>query len=280
MDGALTALGTVTLSAPDAVLLKADLQTLVGRRAEAARTLRMAIRADGGTEATWLALAALSDPGAPRLDVLREALTGLPASLALRVGAATEWLRTGNRDNARSEAELVLRQDPTNRDAWMVRADVVRAASAAEASAFATRLMKLAPQNGGLVLAVADHVAGLVRSSGPELPRRLASSLRDADGRWFPGANARMTVARLFAAVEDWTPALSAVQQALADAPDSRPAQRLRADILGWSGRHEESLAAYDRYLAEGPMDWDAARQRARVAGWAGMYARARTVLR
>lgn len=273
LEEALAALGTVALPI-DAALLKADLQSATGRRVEAARTLRASIRTDGGTDATWLALAALSDAGNARLDVLREGLSGSPNSASLHLAAATEWLRLGKRDSARAEAELVLKRDPAHREAWMLRADAVTPGDAVEATSVAGRIVRLAPRQPALVLAVADHVAGLVRSTGPELPRRLALAIRDTDRRWFDRGVARLTVARLFAAVEDWTPALASVEAALTEAPEARPAQRLRADILGWSGRHEESLAAYDRYLADVPTDWDAARQRARVAGWAGMYAR------
>ena len=274
IDEALVALGAVALPV-DGALLKADLQSATGHRAEAARTLRASIRMDGGTEATWSALAALSDAGAARLDVLREALSALPSSAPLRLASGTEWLRIGQRDKARAEAEFVLKHEPTRREAWTLRADAVAPGDTADAASVASRLLALAPKQPALVLSIADHVAGLVRSSGPELPRRLALAIREANTHWFERGVARLTVARLFAAIEDWTPALASVEAALTEAPDSRPAQRLRADILGWSGRHEESLAAYDRYLTDVPLDWEAARQRARVAGWAGMYARA-----
>ncbi|MFN7981417.1 MAG: hypothetical protein U0Q11_06130 [Vicinamibacterales bacterium] len=274
---ALAALGTTLVSTERVAMLKSQLQTVVEGPAAAIETLRAFTKRPSVSEAVFLAWSAIEKPGAPRASVLQEASGRLPQSGRIAAALSTELLIAGDRAGAKQEAERAIALDPTFPEAWFAAVDALaRTGTDRELTDLMHRLKGQADQHAGLIIAVGDHVAGLVPDSKFDIARQMIALLRSLNDKQAPGIPRHLTIARLDAALEEWDAALRAVDVARKMQPKSPQVLRLRADVLGWSGRHVEAIDAYARFLELEPDNVDARRQQARVAGWAGRYAQAR----
>ncbi len=274
--GALEALADVRLPDSTALLLKASLQSDLGMTEDARHTLRTAAD-EHDDPALYLAWASLEQEPAARADVLARGRQRLPDHQPLATAYASALLRAGRPAEAIRESAHLVAFDESNHDAWIVLVEATFATTPTDAPDLCARLARLASRHPSVILAVADHVAGLVRTAGADTVRPFSAMLEALGSRPFTGSTQAlaMTRARLDAALEDWDGALATLDAALSAAPNALPLLRLRADVLGWSGRHSAAIEAYDTYLAHAPSDIEADRQRARVEGWAGLHTRA-----
>lgn len=276
-SGALAALDDTPLATEHAAMLKSELQAVVQGPAAAIETLREWTKRPVVPEAIYLAWSALEQPGAPRVAVLQEASTRIPDSGRLAAQLANERLVAGDFAGARLDAERALILDPLFPPSWFAVVDATYAiGNDRDMADLLDRLRNEAETNAGLVISVADHVSGLVHEQPFDLARQLVGVLRSLSEKQAPGIARHMAVARLEAALEEWEPALRAVDAARQQEPKSPQVLRLRADILSWAGRHVEAVEAYSKYLEVEPDNLDARRQQARVAGWGGRYAQSR----
>ena len=274
---ALAALSNTLVNTERVAMLKSQLQAVVEGPAAAIETLRVFTKRSSVSEAVFLAWSALEKPGAPRASVLQEASGRLPQSGRIAAALSTELLIAGDRAGAKQEAERAIALDPTFPQAWFAAVDALaRTGTDRELTELLRRLKGQADQHAGLIIAVGDHVAGLVPDSKFDIARQMIGLLRSLNDKQAPGISRHLTVARLDAALEEWDAALREVEVARKQQPKSPQVLRLRADVLGWAGRHVEAIDAYARFLELEPDNVDARRQQARVAGWAGRYAQAR----
>lgn len=276
-QGALAALGDAALPTVRGAILKAELQAAVLGPAAAIATLReWAARADA-PESLFVTWSALEQPGDTRLAMLSEATSRQPRSGRLAAMLAVEHWRAGHADAARREADRALALDPTSESAWFVAVDATAdAGSEVDFQKLLLRLRAEVLSSPGLVIAVSDHVAGLVHDPESRPARGLLSLLGSLTDRQLPPVDRHLTEARLAAAIQDWPTALTAIDKARRKDARSLKVMRLRADVLGWAGRHADSVEAYTEYLQRAPDDLDARRQQARVAGWGGRFTEAR----
>lgn len=274
---ALAALGNVRLNTEHVAMLKSELQAAVEGPAAAIATLREFAKRPQVSEAVFLAWSALEHPGAPRAEVLKLASTRLPQSGRIAAQLSTELLIAGDRAGARQEADRAITLDPTFAPSWFAAVDAIaRTGTDQELTDLLRRLKTQADRNAGLIIAVGDHVAGLVPDSKFDLARQMVGLLRSLNDKQAPGVSRHLTIARLDAALEEFDAALRAVEVARKMEPNSPQVLRLRADVLSWGGHHTEAIDAYAKFLALEPDNLDARRQQARVTGWAGRYAEAR----
>lgn len=277
LQGALAALADVPLPTVRGAIMKAELQASVLGPAAAIATLREWARRADAPEALFLTWAALEQPGEERLALLREAVGHQPKSGRLTAMLAVEQWRSGDGIAARRTADLALGLDPASPTAWFVAVDATAdAGTPAEFQALIGRLRVEVGTRPDLAVTVSDHVAGLVHDPSSLPARALLGLLGSLTDRQLPAVERHLAEARLAAAIQDWTIALTALERARRVAPHSSKVLRLRADVLGWSGQHALSVAAYDEYLRMAPDDLDARRQQARVAGWGGRFTEAR----
>ena len=213
------------------------------------------------------ALAVLTVDGEPLSSDGRTVLARVLTQLA----AARQ--RTGDRQEALALARHALDNDSTYAQAWFVAFDAAIATGQREVADVLQAFTRIAIDDPTLLVAVGDHVSGVVQGAREVAVRQLIAMLQDAPAS--PTTAPNLTEARLYAALEDWPAALHALDAELARVPQSRDALRLRADVLGWSGQHVAGIEAYDAYLARAPSDVDAQRQQARVAGWGGRFTEA-----
>ena len=179
--------------------------------------------------------------------------------------------RSGREREALQAARQAMSYDLANSTAWIAAFDAAVATGSDEAASLAHDFAPLAAENPALLIAVGNHLSGLVQRSRDAAARRVIGMLEAVATQ--PWIETNLTQARLYAAMEEWTPALRSVDLELRDRPESREALRLRADLLGWSGQHGAAVTAYSEYLTRMPDDIAAQRQQARVAGWGGRYA-------
>jgi tetratricopeptide (TPR) repeat protein len=275
---ALAALDEQVGASGPAGILRAEIVAAVKGWLEAAKAFQAIALRPVSTPSLYLAWAAAAPVAAERVPVLREANTrfsGNPEILARL--AAAEW-QVGEREAALRNADQSLVIRPGGTDAWVVYIDATAATrSRAELDAALSRFAKETRGDAALAAGMAEHLAGLAR--GPEDP------LLEVSLKWLNNAPAipelafsqTLARARVLAVAENYTAALSAIDDVLAQDGTHRQALRLRADVLSYAGQHAEALAAYDTYVAIAPEDIDARRQQARVAGWAGRSGEART---
>ena len=124
--------------------------------------------------------------------------------------------------------------------------------------------------NASLFFGMIDRIAGLVRSSDDPLVTHALTWLDDRGISSGDELARNLSRVRLLAAAERWPEAVAAAHALAATHAAAPVALSLRADVLSWSGRHDEAIAAYDEYLRLVPGDVNVRRQQARVAGWAG----------
>ena len=274
---ALAALGNTLLNTEHVAMLKSELQAAVEGPAAAIATLRVFARRPKVSEAVFLAWSALEQAGAPRAAVLQEASARLPQSGRIAAQLSTELLIAGDRAGAKQEADRAIALDPTFAPSWFAAVDAIaRTGTDRELTDLLHRLKTQADHNAGLIIAVGDHVAGLVPDSKFDLARQMVSLLRSLTDKQAPGVTKHLTIARLEAALEEFDAALRAVEVARKLEPTSPQVLRMRADVLSWGGHHVEAIDAYATFLALEPDNLDARRQQARVTGWAGRYGEAR----
>jgi tetratricopeptide (TPR) repeat protein len=148
----------------------------------------------------------------------------------------------------------------------------------AGALAILENLSRLRPESAALKLRLAELRDRM--SPRPESPSAVAAVAGANHGQPVStnpdSLEARLTRARDFAAAEQWTASLEAVDAALAADPHAPAALKLRAEVLSWSGRHADAVKAYDVYLGQAPQDVEAKRQQARVLGWGGLFSEAK----
>jgi hypothetical protein len=202
------------------------------------------------------------------IEPLTAGRTRFPDSTELVAALARTHLNARDVAAAGRSAQSVLARDAANVTAWEVLIDAVRADAAAHPIELLHPIPHIFAARPLTVLRFAEQLG---RSGA-------SSSIVDLAISWIRGApfsdeerpQARIAEATLLASASRWPDALAVLHDR--QTPD---ALRLRAQVLAWSGRHDDALSAFDRYLGVAPDDIAARREQARVAGWAQQFARA-----
>jgi tetratricopeptide (TPR) repeat protein len=255
------------LDTNDAVVRAELVQAVQGAPAAEAAWAALAERPDA-TDMVFLAWSRTAKSAAERQARLRAGQTRFAGHANLDVALAESQIIDGDWPAAAQTATAVLMRDPRIPVAWEV---LVSAVAAQPRESVPTTLSTLPPQ---------------VFSQEPRTVYRLAERLSSAGAsdaaveqaltwvRTVPPSSeaerieAKLVEARILASRQRWQGALTALDS-LASAEQDPAVRRLRAQVLAWSGRHEEALVAYDAYLKTEPVDLMARREQARTAGWA-----------
>ena len=191
-----------------------------------------------------------------------------------RTRASKRW-SAGDHAAAIAAATQVTRLVPDDGEAWFIRvAATASSRSRDELLSTIQTFVDAGVENDGLLIGLAEHLSGLVRSPDDPLIEASLSLLdRIRPGRTVAGV--ALARARVLASADRWTESLVQVERALALDPRSAPALRLRADVLSWAGRHDDAILAYEHYFTISDSDAAARRQYARVLGWSGRHTEA-----
>lgn len=268
---------TLVQLSTSAALLRAQAQLVVEGRAAAIASLTDLSRLPRPEPQVYSMLATLMTPGDGRRATLERAVEHFPSRVDFIAALAVERLQANDAQGARRDAAKALALDPSSIDAWAVTIDVAATSpGASEAAALIARLDVVAAENPRLLVAIGDHIGRRARVSLHPVERAVIQRLEQTPSHSALMVSALLTAARIHAALEEWPVALAAIDRVLARDRGDATALRLKADVLGWSGRHGEAIEAYTHYLRQVPTDLEAARLRARVAGWGGRYDEAR----
>ena len=188
---------------------------------------------------------------AHRVEALRRTADAMirPLEIAEARTRASERWAAGDHEAAITAANRVTSLVPDDGDAWFVKiAATASSRSRDELLSTIQTFVDGGVENPGLLIGLAEHLSGLVRSPDDPL---IEASLSLLDGV-HTDADVRVPVARarVLAAADRWTESLAQIDQALVIDAESRTALRLRADVLSWAGRHDEAILAYERYFA------------------------------